>query len=96
VTVNSLHPGFVPNTNLVRKFPLGNFALRMLGYVPGFTTPEEGARTIVYLAASPEVATTTGKYFTERRERRVSRHAQDRELQKRLWEVSADLVGLGN
>jgi NAD(P)-dependent dehydrogenase (short-subunit alcohol dehydrogenase family) len=94
VTANCLHPGFVPNTNLVRKFPLGNHALRLLGFIPGFTTPEEGARTIVHLAASPDVVATSGKYFLKQRERHVSRHARDRDLQKRLWEVSAALVGL--
>jgi hypothetical protein len=39
--------------------------------------PETGAKTIVHLAASPDVANVTGGYFVDCREAVLSREAQD-------------------
>jgi hypothetical protein len=57
-------------------------------------SPEEGARRIVYLASSPEVAETTGLYFEKDRVRKPARLAEDDALASRLWSESARLVGL--
>ena len=57
-------------------------------------SPEEGADTVVYLAAAPEVAGTTGRYFTNRRETRSSPASYDPVAARRLWEESARLTGL--
>ena len=57
-------------------------------------SPEEGARTIVYLAASPEVEGVSGKYFFEERPVRSSPVSYDAESARRLWEVSAQLTAL--
>ena len=59
--------------------------------------PDQGAEPIVYLAASPEVAGVTGRYFVGPRARRRSSPASyDEELQRRLWEESARLVSLAD
>ena len=40
-------------------------------------SPEQGAETIVYLASSPKIAATTGRYFYKCRPIAPSREAQD-------------------
>ena len=60
---------------------------------PFFLTPEEGAKTSIYLATSPEVEGVSGKYFAKCKEKRSNRESYDRDVQRRLWEVSEKLVG---
>ncbi|MEW6364191.1 MAG: SDR family oxidoreductase [Acidobacteriota bacterium] len=81
-TANCLHPGVI-GTKLLRA-----------GFGMGGASVEEGARTSVYLASSPEVAGVTGKYFAKCKELESSTQSRDREAAKRLWEVSRRLVGL--
>ncbi len=93
VTANAMHPGVVAT----RIWKVGFAPLdRLLRWWMRLTalTPEEGADTIVYLAASPEVASVTGKYFIKRRPMRSSPASYDTDLARRLWEVSVRLVGL--
>jgi retinol dehydrogenase-12 len=93
VTVNALHPGIVASSFMGAKpgtwGMLGRLANRFL------ISNETGARTSIYLATAPEVAGVTGRYFKGLREARPSRAAHDDEVARRLWEVSARLVGLG-
>src|ERR1700751_4936922 len=63
VTANCLHPGFVA-TGLGQRDG-GIFAVMVRLSMVFATEPEQGARTIVHLAASPDVATTTGCYFAD-------------------------------
>ena len=92
VTVNAMHPGFVAtnmgtnNGRLVRLF-LPLIHLNSL-------TPEQGARTVVYLASSPDVETVTGKYFVREREVASDPVSYDEAAAKRLWEVSEEMTGL--
>ena len=58
VTVNACHPGEVPSA-----------LSRNLGF-HGHHTPEEGARTPVWLATQPVGGTLTGRYFADCREAR--------------------------
>lgn len=58
-------------------------------------TPEEMAKTYLWLAASPDTETVTGKYFDERcREVRSSRKSYAEPIWRRLWQVSERLTGL--
>jgi NAD(P)-dependent dehydrogenase (short-subunit alcohol dehydrogenase family) len=91
VTVNCLTPGVVATRML------GDY----MGAPPGSgvdstfgATPEEGAETSVYLAASPEVEGVTGKYFVGKRPAASSRESHDEAAARRLWEVSERLTGL--
>jgi NAD(P)-dependent dehydrogenase (short-subunit alcohol dehydrogenase family) len=92
VTVNCLSPGpsrtrFGDNmTGLAGLFP--RFAKRL------FPSAEKGARTLIYLASSPEVAGVSGRFFLWQRARRTKPVTRDTEVAARLWRVSADLVGL--
>lgn len=92
VTANSLHPGVV-RTNIWSN---SKGALRWLTWLvqPFMLSAERGARTIVYLAASPEVKDTTGAYFIKCREVVPASPARDAPLAARLWEASARLTGL--
>jgi retinol dehydrogenase 12 len=94
VTVNSLHPGVVA-TGFGQNTP-GLFKSLVRLAAPFLTTPEKGAKTLVYLATSPEVEGVTGKYFTKSREERPSPRARDLEMAGKLWEASERLVGPGN
>jgi hypothetical protein len=57
-------------------------------------SPEQGARTSLHLATSPEVEGVTGRYFADRREKRPAPYATDEAAARRLWEVSERLTGL--
>ncbi len=93
VTVNALHPGFVA-TGFSRDAagplkPLLSLMERLLA-----VSPEEGARTIVRLAASPEVEGITGRYFVGGRAAPSSPGSYDQESARRLWEESARMAHL--
>jgi len=90
VTVNALHPGFV-RSGFAQNNPGTLAGLVKLGQVFA-RSPERGARTLVYLATSPEVEGVTGKYFHDEREVEPSPAAQDAEVARRLWEVSERLA----
>ncbi|MBP1929501.1 NAD(P)-dependent dehydrogenase (short-subunit alcohol dehydrogenase family) [Methanolinea mesophila] len=83
VTVNCLHPGVTDTKILNNAFP------GMRGI-----SPEEGARTSVYLAVSPEVAGVSGKYFEEMQPAGSTALTHDRAVQERFWKIAEDLTGL--
>ena len=92
VTANCLHPGFVAS-----RFGDDNRGLFRwgIGLAKRLTAISEtqGAETIVYLASDPAVAGTTGVYFAGARPATPSAVAQDDEVARRLWEISAKIVG---
>ncbi len=57
-----------------------------------FRTPERGADSSVWLAASPDAAELQGAYVVDRRVRQPSAMARDQELADRLWRSSEELV----
>jgi NAD(P)-dependent dehydrogenase (short-subunit alcohol dehydrogenase family) len=92
VTANALHPGGI-RSNLGRS---DGRALEVVRKLVGLflKSPEEGARTSLYLACSPEVEGVSGRYYAKCRERTPAPHARDPELARRLWERSEELTGL--
>ena len=54
---------------------------------------QRGAETPVYVASSPELGGTSGKYFDKCRERVPDTPAQDDDMAARLWEESEKLAG---
>jgi len=89
VTANALHPGGVA-TDIVRDLPW--LVRKFIGLI--FISPEEGAKTTIMLASDPALASTTGAYFDQGQRCDPSDLAQDRALRTRLWDVSAEAVGL--
>jgi NAD(P)-dependent dehydrogenase (short-subunit alcohol dehydrogenase family) len=94
VTANCLHPGFVA-TNIGQRgtMPVVRNAIRLIFSILGIS-PEEGAKTSIYLASSPDVEGVTGKYFAKSIPRRSAPISYDESLQRQLWEESAKLVNL--
>jgi retinol dehydrogenase 12 len=92
VTANTLHPGFV-RTNFFKDFT------GWVGFIIKFGAsliaigPEEGARTSVYLASSPEVEGVSGQYFVKSRPVPSSPQSNDRAAAERLWRFSEELTG---
>jgi NAD(P)-dependent dehydrogenase (short-subunit alcohol dehydrogenase family) len=92
VTANCLHPGFVGT-----RFGLNNAkgplmrGLQRVIMMFGIS-PEEGAKTIIHLAASPDDATISGEYFYKSKLAEPTLAAQDDAAAKRLWEVSEKIA----
>ncbi len=92
VTTNVLHPGAVAtnfgqnNSGLLGKLwkLLGRFTL----------SPEQGAKTSIYLTSSPEINGVTGKYFDKCKDVRSSKASYDEDAQQRLWALSEKMVGM--
>jgi NAD(P)-dependent dehydrogenase (short-subunit alcohol dehydrogenase family) len=92
VTVNCVHPGGVATNLAKNNGALATVAWKLIGVF--MKSPEDGARTQIYLASSPEVEGVTGKYFIDSKEAPSSAESHDANVAKRLWEVSAQMTGL--
>ena len=95
MTVNCLHPGMVA-TSLIDKdkdFPVLFKYFYKLSK-PLMKSPAKGAETSIFLASSPEVEGITGQYFVNKKIAQSCPESHDRELAKRLWDVSEKLAGL--
>lgn len=94
VTVNSCHPGWV-NTHVLFSM-YDRWWLRWLWPIVQkyFTvTPEEGAKSVLYLATSPDVEGVNGKYFKAMRATTSSLISHDPVIGARLWNLSLRLTG---
>jgi len=92
VTANCLHPGFVAT-----RFGdgSGGFISRVVKVAKTVAiSPEKGAETIVYLAASPDVGGVSGGYFYKCRAATPTLQARDDVAADRLWTESAKLSGI--
>jgi retinol dehydrogenase 12 len=87
VTTYALHPGTVA-TDVWRgvPWPIRPLMLRRM------SSPEDGARTTLYCATSPEVAGDTGGYYDSCQRTPPSKLVTP-ELAAELWRRSADWVG---
>jgi dehydrogenase/reductase SDR family protein 13 len=90
VTTYALHPGGVA-TNIWRSLPGPvQWVLKFF-----LISSEEGAKTPLYCAAEPTLATSTGRYFDKERERKPNPLADDVSLADQLWKYSATATGVG-
>ena len=87
ITVNCLHPGAVA-TDLLRQLPWWLYAM----ISPFLLTPEQGAKTQLFLASSPAVEGMSGGYYVKGKAARSSPRSYDVEARRRLWDVSEGLV----
>jgi len=91
VTVNALHPGRIGTD--IFKADLGILGLLVKRIVSRIAlTPEQGADNTIFLATSAEVEGVTGKYFVKREAVTSSQLSYEKDLAKRLWEVSKKLT----
>ncbi len=92
VTANALHPGWVA-TGFGGHNGWRGALIRGLSRLFALT-PEQGARTIVYLATSPDVANVSGQYYFQDRAVSTSPASYDEQAAERLWRVSEQLTGV--
>jgi len=93
VTANALHPGVV-NTSFGAEDPSRVQRLFVPLLRPFMKAPAKGAATSIQLASAPELEQVTGRYFADGTPKKSSERSYDRAAAARLWQVSADLVGL--
>lgn len=86
----SYHPGWVRS-----RFGSSIGVHLAARFTPFARTPEQGADTLVWLAATPRVQLTSGGYYVDRKLSRPTRATDDPRLAARLWEESLNAVGLG-
>ena len=91
-----MHPGIVL-TEVTRSLPaVVRYAHALL--VPLMLLvqkmPSQGAYCSVFAAASPEMARVSGYYLMHCRPHPCTAQARDEDDARRLWSVSAELVGL--
>ena len=93
VTVNAVHPGSV-GTNFGREGDTTGVSARLLGW-SGLVSisAADGARTSVHLATTPVDAIGSGGYWQKSRLARPSSAARRPADDRRLWEVSEQLIG---
>ena len=92
VTVNCFHPGVV-------RTGFGHDNSGVMSIViwiasPFFSGAEKAARGLIRLAASPELESVTGKYFSKMKESKSSEESYDEAAAQRLWQVSEELTKL--
>jgi NAD(P)-dependent dehydrogenase (short-subunit alcohol dehydrogenase family) len=95
ITANALHPGLVASRFGNRSQGLVAPIFAVIKLLFGVSV-ERGARTIVYLASSPDVATISGRYFEDCREVLPGREAENDDIAQLLWTETAKLAGLGD
>ena len=92
ITVNCLHPGVVGtafghNNGSIQKF---------LFYLakPFMRSPDDGAKTSVYLCSSQDIKGITGEYFYNCKIAKTTKWAQSKADADRLWDLSKELTGV--
>ncbi len=93
ITANALHPGVI-NTEIDRN--MGWMAQRgfaLLAALGGTKSVEQGAATSCYVATSPQLGSTSGRYFEDCNAVTIGEgHLHDESMADRLWGVSEDLT----
>jgi NAD(P)-dependent dehydrogenase (short-subunit alcohol dehydrogenase family) len=89
---NCFHPGVVRTG--FGKNENGIWKILTTIAAPFFRSPERGARGLVWLATSSAGGELTGAYLEDEKVTEPSEQARSDELARRLWERSAELVGL--
>ena len=93
VTANALHPGVV-STSFGAEDP-ATVQRVLIPFLRRFMkTPAEGAATSIYLASAPALEQVSGRFFADSEPKTSSKLSYDQATAARLWQISADLVGL--
>jgi len=68
----------------------------VFGLMMRVAPPARAARSSIFLATSPEVEGVTGAYFdTKSKRTKWPAPVHDDALRRRLWQISAELTGMG-
>ena len=97
ISVYVLHPGVIATElsrhveNKIPKFLL--CCLKPMQWA--IKTPFYGAQTTLYCTLDDKIECENGKYYSDCAQKpTLTRHAEDMEAAKKLWELSENLVGL--
>lgn len=94
ISVYSLTPGFIPDTELFREQTVvGKFLLKAFALIEGRTIGE-GADTIVWLASADKIKGSSGGFFNQRKEEKCKFNNPDEE--KRLWNKCEEYLSVAN
>ncbi len=93
ITANCFHPGFVKTAFAENNTGFIAFLFNAIKNAVAIT-PEQGAETMIHLAASEDVNGLTGKYFDKKKPISSSAISYDQTVQERLWDVSLQLFKL--
>jgi NAD(P)-dependent dehydrogenase (short-subunit alcohol dehydrogenase family) len=93
VTANALQPGVV-STSFGAEDPATVQRVFIPFLRPLMKTPAQGAAMSIQLASAPDLDHVTGRYFANGKPKKSSPRSYDEAAAMRLWQVSADLVGL--
>jgi NAD(P)-dependent dehydrogenase (short-subunit alcohol dehydrogenase family) len=93
VTINAVHPGEVKTNIGMNNGPFYRFY--QLHIIAGLLKdPVISGNAIYYLAAAPEMAGVSGQFFNLTIPEKPAAHALERDLGKRVWQISEELAGL--
>jgi retinol dehydrogenase-13 len=93
VTINAMHPGNV-RTNIGAQNGERYLRYKETHVLKSARSPVDSAKALYYLAASPEMAGVSGRYFSFTTEERPAPHARDREAIEPVWRKSLELCGI--
>ncbi len=95
VTINAIHPGAVKSNIGMNNGLLYRLHKRYLiwWFLKGARVSGEA---IYYMAAAPEMASVSGRYFNLTIDEKPAAHALDREVGKKVWQISEALTGLSD
>ena len=90
ISIYSMTPGWVPNTDLFREQSTFNkVVIKTVGAVGGRSV-EQGADTIVWLGSSDKIDGSNGGFFRDRKE--LPCQFNNPEEEKKLWDICEQLL----
>ena len=93
VTINAMHPGEVRTNIGMNNGLLYRWYQRyLLWWI--LKEPAISGQAIYYLAAAPEMAAVSGRYFNLTIDEKPARHALDRSMGDKIWRISESLTCL--
>lgn len=93
VTINAMHPGNVRTMIGMNNGRLYQWYQRYILW-PILKDPTISGGAIYYLAAAPEMAGVSGRFFNLTIDEKPAPHALDRSIGKQIWKISEELTGL--
>lgn len=95
VTINAMHPGDVKTNIGNNNGPLYRWYSRhVIG--PTLKDPAISGEALYYLAAAPEMAELSGRFFYLTIDEKPAAHALDRQTGRQVWEASLRMTGLAS
>jgi NAD(P)-dependent dehydrogenase (short-subunit alcohol dehydrogenase family) len=92
LTANTAHPGWVRSRFGMDGDTTGKSAFGFRAMRPFQISARRGARTSVFLATSPDIATRTGEYWVRSKRGHMGRNARNDEAAVQLWDETERLL----